>query len=493
MAPDDRGPITAYTVVEQPIAKQGRDVMDIEKEWCSWCYLQTAHSQVNTPSLFGRLGAAIYQCQGCGNYTRRCATCSKMACASPQVSHRLCATYRGEITSFELQSRSIADPCDYKALFKNVGDPTSTDTDIKRAIKKTALKTGTVVGTVLLAATVRKVAGGNVGRLLGYTGKVADNTGLSWIGGGPLSNGGGGIQTGTHRTYYALGKAAVYRVRQIDKSYFGGLQDEFKVRLVRAGRDPAVICINGFHNEEMDENSSRIKDQEWLDGLGAAYADRAIYRIVWPSKTFDITKLQLGKTALLTAGSIALARLSMRANKSNGSLHVAGPLAIGTFAAAAADFSWLTSLSNARRTAYLLAELISRCEDRTFVLIGHSLGARVCVLTLRRLAKRAVRKSRISDVHLLGGAIDKVNAEYWEPIAKLIDGRCTNYHSDHDAVLQWLYPAGTANLLAKPIGRYTIPTTPDTEHKIASVDVSHLVKDHQHYHRNFVHILQNAS
>lgn len=413
-----------------------------------------------------------------------------MACASPQVSHRLCATHRGEITSFESQSRLIADPCDYcGALFKNTADATSADTNIKLAVKKTALAAGAAVGTILVAAVVRRVIGGSIGRSLGHAGAAAQNSGLAYLGGGSIASGGGGIKAGSRRVNVELARSALYRVRNINHAFFSSVQDEFKVRLVRPGRDPALICINGFHNEETDEKASRLKDQEWLNGLGSAYSDRAIYRVVWPSKTIDITKEQLGKTALMTAGSIAMARFSMRASKANGSIAVAGPLAAGAFASTAADFSWLTSLSNARRTAYLLAELISRCDNRSFILIGHSLGARVCVLALRRLAKRAIRHSSITDVHLMGGAIDRVNADYWEPIAKVIDGRCTNYHSDEDQVLKWLFRFGTANFLAKPIGLYALPSNPATERILRSIDVSHIVKGHQQYHQNISQIL----
>lgn len=463
--------------------------MNIEAEWCSWCFQKTTHKREVSTSRLSRLSAPIYRCNGCGNLTRRCVSCSKMACASPHINHRLCATHRGEITAFEAQGRLIADPADYKSLFKNSADTTSSDTDIKRAVKKTAFAAGAAAGTVLLAATVRKVTGGNVGRFLGHSGKVADNAGLAFIGSGSIADGGGGIQAGTQRTYYALGKGALHRVRKVNKAYFGDQRDEFKVRLVRAGTDPALICINGFHNEETDEKTSQVKDKEWLDGLGAAYPGHAIYRVVWPSKTEQITKMQLGKAAVTTTGSIALARLSMRANKLNGSLPVAGPLAAGALVSAAADFSWLTSLSAARRTSYLLAELISRCDNRSFVLIGHSLGARICVLTLRRLAKRAIRHSRIIDVHLMGGAIDRGDADYWLPIAKLIEGRCVNYYSDHDDVLKLLFPFFSAKPLTKAIGRHPLPVNAETQQRLTSINVSDIVKEHQQYHSNIHRIL----
>jgi Protein of unknown function (DUF726) len=62
-----------------------------------------------------------------------------------------------------------------------------------------------------------------------------------------------------------------------------------------------------------------------------------------------------------------------------------------TFAAQAviaivAGNPWWIAMHKAEKTGILIAETISRCENRSFVLIGHSLGAQVIISALQAFA-----------------------------------------------------------------------------------------------------------
>jgi hypothetical protein len=152
---------------------------------------------------------------------------------------------------------------------------------------------------------------------------------------------------------------------------------------------------------------------------------------------------------------------------------------------------WWIAMHKAEKTGILIAETISRCENRYFILIGHSLGARVAVSALRVLGTKEAStcRSRVVDVHLMGGATDAADAEDWEFVCAAIDGKCSNYHTRHDRILGFIYRAAKLGR-GKAIGINSIPTNAVTVHKLLSIECSDRVKGHCEYHKNMQHILR---
>jgi pimeloyl-ACP methyl ester carboxylesterase len=87
-------------------------------------------------------------------------------------------------------------------------------------------------------------------------------------------------------------------------------------------------------------------------------------------------------------------------------------------------------------TGAVLADLIARCDDAPFVLIGHSLGGRVMVTAAQALATKT-GEPRIAEMHLLGTAL-ATNAD-WRSLHDAVAGTVWNYHSKRDAVLSKVF------------------------------------------------------
>jgi len=148
-------------------------------------------------------------------------------------------------------------------------------------------------------------------------------------------------------------------------------------------------------------------------------------------------------------------------------------------------------MRKSQQTGILIAEAISRCENRSFILIGHSLGARAAVSALHVLSTREMseRSSRICDVHLLGGAADLGDAGQWRIATDAIAGKCYNYYTKNDGVLTYLYRIFNLGQ-SSPTGISKLPTSDHTKEKLISIDCSREVDEHCGYHRMLGRILQ---
>ena len=86
-------------------------------------------------------------------------------------------------------------------------------------------------------------------------------------------------------------------------------------------------------------------------------------------------------------------------------------------------------------TGAVLADLIARTDQGPFVLLGHSLGARVMVSAAQALG--TLPEPRIDSMHLLGAAVGR--GADWRTLDKAVAGGVWNYHSSRDQVLRLLY------------------------------------------------------
>jgi hypothetical protein len=263
----------------------------------------------------------------------------------------------------------------------------------------------------------------------------------------------------------------------IAKRYFSEV-DGFAIEKIREGKDPALICIDGFLTEGRDKAS------DWLDGLGSGrrpYEGHAVYHVRWESKTLH----DVGSSALEALGKqgVGWGLRYFAQSASGAAARVLPPVAAAVAVAGLAGNPWWVAMYKSQQTGMLIAEAIRGCENRSFILLGHSLGARVVVSALHFLAtpEMSERSSRIRAVHLLGGAVGR-----GERIATdAIEGKCYNYYTENDGVLTWLYQS--ANLgQGTPIGLSSL----HTKEKMISIDCSHEVDGHCEYHAKLSRILQ---
>jgi uncharacterized protein DUF726 len=456
--------------------------------WCSWCYKQTTHSLHEEASYAGLIRAS-HQCDSCAKPTATCRApgCTNMARVEDARGDQFCATHGGAISSFEALSAKINDPTEMVPLLQRK------DRNYVHGLSTAVAVTMATALALPLALVAAPAVGGAIGvGLLGLKGAAATSAGLAWLGFGSIASGGAGMFGGLALVTAVGGALGGTYGGVIANRYFSEV-DGFTIEKVRDGKDPALICIDGFLTEGTD------KTMDWLNGLGSAYEGHAVYRVQWEPKTlhnlssFALNALGIGPG--LSLGDRALSAITALAQSaSKAAATKLGWLTGGVLPAAAlAGNPWWVAVHKSPKTGVLIAETISRCEDRSFILIGHSLGARAVVSALHVLATREMseRSSRIRDVHLLGGAVDIGDAEQWRIATDAIEGKCYNYYTDtkNDWILTWLYRA--ANLgLSTPIGLSSLPTSDYTKEKLISIDCSHEVDGHSGYHASLGRILQ---
>jgi hypothetical protein len=444
--------------------------------WCSWCYKQSTYKKLMEAHYAG-FQRATFLCEACEKPTTTCRApgCTNMA----RIDWAFCATHAGEIRSFSDLSATIKDPCEFVELLRR------DDKNYRRLLKAGAIGAATALVVVPLGVLAAPAVGGAIGvTVLGLKGAAATSAGLAYVGLGSLATGGMGMAGGT-AIISAVGSTLGGTLGGLIANLYLSEVHGFKIRKVRDGMDPALICIDGFLTEGTD------KDKNWIEGLGEKYKDRAVYKVQWEAKTLRDLSMNL----LVFAGKQGVRRAVMRGAKIAGKIAAKkigflGPVNAALVIADLARFPWWVAMYKAGKTGILIAEMISRCENRSFVLIGHSLGARAAVSALQVLGTKDIvdRRSRVIDVHLMGGAIDVAEATDWELPCAALEGKCFNYYSSHDRILRYMYRAAKLGR-AKPIGTNPIATNAVTERQLISIDCSNRIKRHSDYHKNMKQIL----
>lgn len=208
----------------------------------------------------------------------------------------------------------------------------------------------------------------------------------------------------------------------------------FEIDHQRRGKMPHVITINGFLNE------GNKNVENWKSTIQMKFPKQSWSHLDWESQ--NISSMIFGRDILE---------------------HIlVSPLHIGLTGKLIQ--TWIRAVQNTEITGQMLANYIIKQRKRTptasFILIGHSLGARVIYHTLRNLAEhkeQKLLKEVICDVHLLGGAVGNCR-ENWKKTTKCVQGRIYNYYSKNDLVLDVLYRLGTI-FSNEPIGISPIPKT----------------------------------
>jgi hypothetical protein len=457
--------------------------------FCSWCYQKADHKTVE----HNYLRRNVCQCAKCANYTLNCRAigCNNYAKGHPghdlsdkagsmldKLKHNwhseFCAEHDGTIASFERLDQKLSDIRNFDEIFK----------DRKTNMVKATTTAGAVVGGVaVFAATAGTAAPAYAAAMgkLGVLGAASTGTAISSLSGAALTSaslaviGGGTVTSGV--LFVTAAGAALGSVigGVVSNQYVGQIQD-FDILRYNEGEGTSIVFVNGFLNQDNDD----IED--WRDGARKRFKKNPWYLITWESKRKAAIGKMLGGNATKAAIAEVFKKFARWGTKKAGSK--INPLTWAAFAAELAGNDWHSAMTKASMTGILLADLIARTPRKRYILVGHSLGARVIYYTLEALSTRT-STPLISDAILLGGAIGAEDEQGWECATKAVSGRIYNCFSSNDDVLNYAY-RGASALMSLPIG--VSPITLDSE-KIANWDCSELVGSHMAWKPKFGEVL----
>lgn len=420
------------TALGEMIARLGSDQLDA---WCSGCFEQTTHSHVRGQAR----PKATYLCGNCGTPTVACAVpgCHNHAAIGPaaRVTLGYCAPHRHEIPSFEKLNTRLGKLEESKEWLSF---------DYKNADRVTKV-TGGTIGAAIVIAPAAFFAAPVLGAALGgsvlggsLTGAAATSHGLAMLGGGSLAAGGLGMAGGT-AVVTATGSALGGILGATATSAYVSSDKSFRIEKLRDGIGPAVVLASGFLTQRENGWGG------WQEMVERRYPDSPVYRVHWGAKELKT----LGVLAGIGAGKVAARKVVAAAGK-KGSKSFGGLPGIGWVLAAhdVAANPWSVAKNRAGMTGAILADLIARTDDGPFVLIGHSLGARVMVHAAQALGTRKDSEPPIESMHLLGAAVGSRGD--WRSLNDAVTGTIWNYRSTRDEVLGTIY--SIAELGQKAVG-----------------------------------------
>ena len=430
--------------------------------WCSACFAEVEHQKVKRP--VGQLPA--YLCSNCGSPTLPCAGpgCDNMALRGRGAIRvpRYCAEHRHEIPSFAKAEAKMATLGDYEE-FLAYDKP-----NLSRTAKLVGFGlTGLFVGAPA-ALVAAPAIGGAVGTLIGgYSGAAATSYGLALLGGGSLAAGGLGMAGGTvvvtalgGTLGSALGASVTNAYVREDKS--------FHVELMQGGQGVPVVVCNGFLSE------SGRGWGEWKEIVTTRYSDSPVYRVHWGAKELKDLGALASLGAVKVAGPAKLKQAASAANRFGAKK--LGPLGPALVAADLAKNPWHVAKNRADKTGVVLADLLARTDADSYVLVGHSLGARAMVVAAQTLGTKP-DGPQVETAHLLGTAIGaKADCD---TLTARVNDAVYNYHSANDNVLKYLYAVAQAGQTAAGLNGFT-----SSPPKLENIDVSAQVERHSDYHTN---------
>lgn len=452
--------------------------LDEIESYCSWCFEK--HGCM--PKEKNNFTRNIYTCNGCGKEVVKCRACNNKAKFSGEEnavvaeddvgiwSGNFCSVHEGTIAKFETLNWKLDTITEYRDIVERE------EKNYKKIGTTAAFTIGGVAVIAPLALAAAPAVGGAIGTsILGYSGAAATNAGLATLGGGALAAGGAGMAGGV-AVVTAAGSALGGRYGAvISNSYYGDI-DGFEIIKIQQGKKPSIICIDGFLNEKAKEAPSK-----WLEDLSEIYPENEIFYVKWESKRLqDIASSVsgFGCEEVVKKGLWGMAKSASKTAATK-----IAPVGIAFQALGLATNPWSVAGVKAYQTGALLADIIAR-TDKEYILIGHSLGARVIYSCLASLETKD--ETFIKNVHLLGGAVnnncssdeDCSDAVNWSSIDNAVSGNIHNYFSSNDSVLKYLYTLGEGVKfdIGSPIGRNKIENP-----KINNHDVSDYVSGHTKY------------
>lgn len=430
-----------------------------DPRWCSGCLERHAHRKANRP--FGHL--PTYVCENCGTPTITCAGpgCNNMAVRGHRAVGipRFCAEHRHEIPGFEKASRPMGNLSDYEEFLRYEA------TNLARVAKTAGAALAGIPVLAGLAFAAAPAIGGAVGTLLGgYSGAAATSYGLATLGGGSLAAGGLGMAGGTMVITVAGGAVGSALGASVANAYLRE-DKSFHIELLRDGGGIPVVISSGFLNEGSQGWGN------WRRIVTERYPDSPVYRVHWGSKELkDLAGLGArGATGTSIIGGIGKAAL--RATRLGA--RRLGPLGAAFSLADLSKNPWYLARNRAEKTGVIIADLLARTDAESYVLIGHSLGARMMVNAAQSLGTKS-DGPRLQSVHLPGAAIGAKSN--WSSLADAVEDKVYNYHSSNDSTLKRFYRLGQlGEQAAGIIGLIT------DNGRIVNIDVSNVVPDHSAY------------
>lgn len=404
-------------MIERPGSTVGRG-------WCSACYADCEHRSVKG------MGWPAYLCQECGAPTRKCAVprCGGFAVRGSRhaTTPRYCAEHRHDIPSFARLTARLPRLEDYDSWL---------DFDKPNASKVTKGAAVTVLSAAALAPAAFLAApmlGGAAGALTGLSGAAATSHGLALFGGGSLAAGGFGMAGGT-AVLTAVGTALGGATGATITSAYVRADPSFRIERLDEATDasegPPVVFASGFLTEGQTGWGG------WEPMIRRRYPHNPVYRVHWGAKELRALGLILGTNVGQKALQKAVVGYALKASKR--AVAKIGPLGNLLLAAGLAKNPWTVAMTRASMTGAVLADLLARTDEDAFVLIGHSLGARVMVTAAQNLGTRHTSPPRVEEIHLLGAAVS-VGGD-WGTLNAAVRTKVFNYWSDRDEVLKRLY------------------------------------------------------
>lgn len=451
----------AHQEVVEWLADLADDVeIGTERGWCSSCFKKTDHKKGKRP--FGQVPA--YLCSSCGSPTLPCAypPCTNMAVRERGAIRvpRYCAEHSHAIPGFAKSGRKIDTLVDYRQFLEYEAP------NLSRTTKLAGLGLAGVAVAAPAALLAAPAIGGAVGSLIGgYSGAAATSYGLALLGGGALEVGGLGMVGGTIAITAvggalggALGASVANAYIREDKS--------FHIEMLQGGDGTPVVICNGFLTE------SGRGWGEWKQIVTARYPGSPVYRVQWGAKELKDLGILAAYSGVKSAGSAALKEAALAATK-EGAARL-GPLGPVLLATHLAKNPWHVAKNRADKTGVVIADLLARTKADSYVLVGHSLGARAMVVAAETLGTKQ-DGPRLESVHLMGAAIGAANN--WRTLTEAVDGAVYNYHSTKDNVLKFLYGVAMGGQKAAGLVGF-IPSSA----KLKNIDVSDQIKRHSDYY-----------
>ncbi|KJL35138.1 hypothetical protein RS86_00521 [Microbacterium azadirachtae] len=459
----------AYAKIAQWIADVADDVslLDIQTGWCSSCFTKSEHRKSNRPA--GQL--PVYVCQSCGSATLPCVA---IGCANMAVRERgainvpqFCAEHRHDISGFEKAQGPFGELHDYEEYLEY--EKPNLNMGVKIAVGS-AVAVGIAIPLGFLAAPAIGGAIGGLGLFGGYSGAAATAHGLALLGGGSLAAGGLGMAGGT-AVVAAVGAAVGGTLGASVANAYLGEDRSFRIELLRPGKGGVpVVVANGFLTDGKGE-----KWGGWKTIVDERYPDSPVYRVHWGAKELRDFGV-LGANVVGTAGgALVLRGAAAVANRAAAKLlgNVIGPAMV---AADLAKNPWHVAKNRADKTGVILGDLLARTTADSYVLIGHSLGARAMVVAAETLGSKP-DGPRIQSAHLLGTAVGAKSD--WGRLTAAVEDAVYGYHSADDNVLRYVYTAAQVGEAAAGLGGFR----PESD-KLQNVDVTEHVKTHFEYQDN---------
>lgn len=437
--------------------------------YCSWCFTKTRHKLIEEHTLKSN----IYQCSQCEGLTQECKAlqCKHMAQGSKPTEQAapywqkvkdslpdlFCAEHNGSIPNFKTLKEKLKDIDDYERIYSQKSSNWSSYVKVGAA----------AIGGLAISVPLSYKMAPSLASLVKPVGKTASGVALEGFAqllrakGAPLAM----LTSPGTFTLVAIGSSlGSANSAIVAYSYLKDL-DKFSLRKIKDGKEPGIVVINGFLTEDDHD------PKDWQKGLKTNYRKHALYHLVWDSgQVSDLKEGLLKPTVNALLSSLGKASFG---------------LSTALLPARLASNPWVMATHRSQKVAQILADLIARTQKK-YILMGHSLGARIVMETLELLATKD--KKWITDAYLLGAAFPRKEKELTKLATGALSGHLINAYSKHDGILKTLYqgahlyreePSGLKPLLCK-------------DKKIININCSDFVKSHFDFKNHLEKIIKES-